>query len=115
MSTPSTFNHVKAAMAAVLHFNGKSLEDFETDLQKAAGDKDDKSGLSKAFPFLSLPFTLANSAVNLTGMGAQAAGSGLAKLDAKMDSDDKHVKSIEQRKKIVESALAQLKQNHPNL
>ena len=105
-------------MAAVLSFNGKSLEDFEHDIQKWAADKGKGGDKDKGFPYfktLALPAVAANAAVNIGAVGADGIGRGLATMDSNMSADDKHVGNLEQRKRIIDNALAQLRLQHPEL
>jgi hypothetical protein len=114
---------VKAALAVELDGYGKTLADFEADLLKTAKDEKDKKDKKEsgsliarmAFPLSALGFAAGKGVANTVGQSAVLAGQQAARVDEKMDNDDKVVNDIHSRKAVLNKAIQNLKAKHPDL
>ncbi len=119
--TQSRFNVIKAALALELENYGKTLADFEADLLKTAADKKDekkdggKGPLRLVPPLVNLGFVTGKGVINTMGQGAVLAGQQAARIDEKMDNDDKPAAALASRKAVLEKAIANLKAKHPHI
>jgi hypothetical protein len=114
---------VKAALAVELEQYGKTLADFEEDLLKTAKDKDKDKDEKKepkgpgrmALPLIGLGAAATKFTANTMAQGAVLAGQTAAKMDEKMENDDKHSNALYARKAVLDKAIQNLKAKHPHL
>ena len=114
---------VKAALAVELEQYGKTLANFEEDLLKTAKDKDkdkdekkEPKGMGRmVLPLGMLGYSAGKAGINIMGQGAVLAGQTAAKMDEKMENDDKASNALYSRKSVLDKAIQNLQAKHPNL